>query len=74
MLGALSFNGQRCTAIKLIFAHAAVVDRLVHSLSGAIDKLAVGLPWQAGVKITPLAEPGKPAFLKGLIDDALSKG
>jgi glyceraldehyde-3-phosphate dehydrogenase (NADP+) len=36
--------------------------------------LKVGLPWEEGVKITPLPEPSKPAYLESLIDDAVSKG
>jgi hypothetical protein len=27
----------------------------------------MGLPWQAGVKITPLPEEGKPGYLQELI-------
>ena len=36
--------------------------------------LQQGLPWEAGVKITPLPEPKKPAYLQELLADALSKG
>jgi glyceraldehyde-3-phosphate dehydrogenase (NADP+) len=32
------------------------------------------MPWDYGVQLTPLPEPGKSAFLKGLIDDALEHG
>ncbi|MEP0302623.1 MAG: aldehyde dehydrogenase family protein, partial [Maribacter dokdonensis] len=31
-------------------------------------------PWEDGVKLTPLPEPDKAAYIQGLIDDALSKG
>ncbi|HEX8705338.1 MAG TPA: aldehyde dehydrogenase family protein, partial [Myxococcaceae bacterium] len=37
-------------------------------------KLKPGLPWEPGVSLTPLPEPGKPAYLKGLVDDALQQG
>lgn len=39
VLGALSFNGQRCTAIKLIFAHDSIADALVARLAASIDKV-----------------------------------
>merc|ERR1719164_66208 len=36
--------------------------------------MKLALPWEEGVKLTPLPEPNKPAYLKELIDDACSKG
>lgn len=74
VLGALSFNGQRCTALKIIFVHKKQVDQFVKDLSEEIAKLKFGMPWEAGVSLTPLPEPQKPAYLKELIDDASAKG
>jgi acyl-CoA reductase-like NAD-dependent aldehyde dehydrogenase len=74
VLGSLSFNGQRCTALKIIFVHKKHVDQFVKELSAEIAKLKFGMPWQAGVSLTPLPEPQKPAYLQELIDDAVSKG
>lgn len=72
--GALSFNGQRCTAIKLIFVHEAVADAFVDRLAAAVDALRAGMPWEPGVALTPLPEPGKPAHLASLVDDAVALG
>jgi len=72
--GALSYNGQRCTAIKLIFVHADVAEAFVERLAAAVDALPAGMPWDPGVKLTPLPEPGKPARLREFIDDALGHG
>ncbi|GAB3909171.1 NADP-dependent glyceraldehyde-3-phosphate dehydrogenase [Mucilaginibacter boryungensis] len=74
ILGALSFNGQRCTAIKIIFVHKAVADEFNQLLSEAVSKLQPGLPWNKGVNLTPVTEPGKPAYLKECIDDAIAHG
>ena len=71
--GALSFNGQRCTAIKLILAHADIAEEFVTRLAAAVDALAAGMPWEK-VTLTPLPEPGKPAHLRALVDDALAGG
>ena len=73
LIGALSFNGQRCTAIKLIFVQRTIADAFVARLSDAISKLRGGMPWEDGVALTPLPEPGKPAFLSGYIEDATSR-
>ncbi|KAJ8603089.1 hypothetical protein CTAYLR_006660 [Chrysophaeum taylorii] len=72
--GALSFNGQRCTAIKLIMVHEDVADPLTAKLADAIEALKRGLPWDEGVKITPLPETAKPAYLAEVVDDATTKG
>jgi glyceraldehyde-3-phosphate dehydrogenase (NADP+) len=74
ILGALSFNGQRCTALKLIFVQKEVAAEFTEKLSAAVAALKPGLPWENGVRITPLPEDNKPAYLKDCIDDAVSKG
>lgn len=74
VLGALSYNGQRCTAIKIIFVHKSVADAFCARLSDAVGQLQVGMPWEEGVKITPLPEDGKPAWLKRLVDEAVAGG
>ena len=72
--GALSFNGQRCTALKIFFVHESVADSFVERLSHRVDSLKNGLPWEDGVAITPLPEAGKTTYLRELIDDALVQG
>jgi glyceraldehyde-3-phosphate dehydrogenase (NADP+) len=72
--GALSFNGQRCTAIKVVFVHRSIADAFVSALSSAVDALPAGMPWDPGVQLTPLPEPGKPALLSALVADAVSQG
>src|SRR5258708_28362550 len=74
ILGSLSFNGQRCTAIKIIYVHKDVADEFLKLLSEAIPKLPFGLPWDKDVKLTPLPEPHKPDFLKETIADAIALG
>ncbi|GAA4787950.1 NADP-dependent glyceraldehyde-3-phosphate dehydrogenase [Olivibacter ginsenosidimutans] len=74
ILGALSFNGQRCTAIKIVFVHKAIADDFLKQLSVAVAQLKFGMPWVQGVSLTPLPEPGKPEYLKTCIDDAISHG
>lgn len=74
VLGSLSFNGQRCTALKIIFVHRSLADEFLKELSEAVAKLKFGMPWQEGVSLTPLPEPHKPAYLKECLDDAVAKG
>ncbi|MNK25531.1 NADP-dependent glyceraldehyde-3-phosphate dehydrogenase [compost metagenome] len=74
ILGSLSFNGQRCTALKLIFVQKDVAEEFTKKLTEAVSALKPGLPWEKDVKITPLPEVNKPPYLKECIDDALEKG
>ena len=57
VLGALSYNGQRCTALKMLFVHRDITDAFIASLCDAVDKLKSGMPWEDKVWITPLPEP-----------------
>jgi len=72
--GSVSFNGQRCTALKILYVHEHVLDEFNKRFAKALDALKFGNPWEEGVKLTPLPEPGKPAYIQELIDDAIKKG
>ncbi|NOT74770.1 MAG: NADP-dependent glyceraldehyde-3-phosphate dehydrogenase [Cyclobacteriaceae bacterium] len=74
LMGTLSFNGQRCTALKILFVHKTIVDVFIKRLNEGIAKLKPGMPWDAGVGLTPVPEPGKVDYLKGLVDDAVKLG
>jgi len=72
--GTLSFNGQRCTALKVIYVHEDIKTEFLKRFAKRVDSLKFGNPWDDGVKLTPLPEPGKPAYIQELIDDAVQKG
>lgn len=74
VLGSLSFNGQRCTALKIVFVHKSIVDKFLQKLSAEVSKLKFGMPWEKGVSLTPLPEPHKPAYLRECIEDAKKHG
>jgi glyceraldehyde-3-phosphate dehydrogenase (NADP+) len=84
---ALSFNGQRCTSLKLFFipkGHGAEFSKL---MADRIDSMHVGLPWQTWghedgqndskptfSHFTPLPNKNRTDLMRRLIDDAVSKG
>ncbi len=72
--GSLSFNGQRCTALKIIFVHQSVADDFLKKFNAAVSRLKPGMPWEPGVALTPLPEPGKTEFLNKLVADARQHG
>ena len=74
LLGALSFNGQRCTALKMLLVHRSIVDQFIARFTEELGKLKAGMPWDKGVSITPLPEFGKVEHMARLVEDAKEKG
>jgi glyceraldehyde-3-phosphate dehydrogenase (NADP+) len=74
LLGTLSFNGQRCTALKMLIVHQSVVEPFLRRFIEELGKLKVGMPWEKGVSITPLPEPGKVDYMTQLVEDAKAQG
>jgi glyceraldehyde-3-phosphate dehydrogenase (NADP+) len=72
--GSLSYNGQRCTALKIIFVHESIVDEFNKRYIERLGKLKAGMPWEPGVMLTPLPETHKPQYLHDVIKDAEAKG
>ena len=74
VLGCLSFNGQRCTAIKILFVEAGIADAFLERFAAAVNALSFGMPWRKGVFVTPVAEKGKTDYLRELVSDAVAHG
>ena len=72
--GSLSYNGQRCTALKIIYVHEKIRDNFIKKFSKEVDNLKYGNPWEPDVMLTPLPEPNKPKYINSLVQDALKKG
>ena len=74
VLGSLSFNGQRCTALKILFVQEEIAPAFLAKFSAAVSALKVGMPWENGVQITPLPEQNKTTYMTEYIQDALAHG
>ena len=74
LLGSLSFNGQRCTALKMLIVHRSIVDKFLARYTEELTKLKTGMPWDKGVTLTPLPELGKVEHMTRLVADAKEKG
>jgi glyceraldehyde-3-phosphate dehydrogenase (NADP+) len=72
--GSLSFNGQRCTALKILLVHRSILNDFLVKFNAEVKKLKPGMPWEAGVSLTPLPEPGKVEYLLELVEDAKRNG
>jgi glyceraldehyde-3-phosphate dehydrogenase (NADP+) len=74
LTGSLSFNGQRCTALKIVWVHRSIADEFLSQFSDAVAGLKYGMPWEKGVSLTPLPEPNKIDYLNACIADARAHG
>jgi glyceraldehyde-3-phosphate dehydrogenase (NADP+) len=79
VLGSLSYNGQRCTALKILFVPRSNADVFVKKFVDKVNALKVGLSWQKHEngtysQITPLPNPERVKYMQQLIEDAVSKG
>jgi glyceraldehyde-3-phosphate dehydrogenase (NADP+) len=74
LAGSLGFNGQRCTALKIIFVHRSLAKEFTAAFAQAVQGLRLGMPWVDGVSITPLPEENKTQAMNELLDDALAQG
>jgi glyceraldehyde-3-phosphate dehydrogenase (NADP+) len=72
--GALTFNGQRCTALKILFVHRSIADRFVARVVDAVNALRTGMPFEDGVALTPLPALESVAKMSALVEDAVARG
>ena len=59
--------------IKIIFVHRSLADEFAQRFAAKVGQLKVGMPWDEGVSITPLAEQGRPEWFKSLVDEAVAR-
>lgn len=72
--GSLSFNGQRCTALKILFVHRSIAPHFIEAFTKKVDSLPFGLPWEKGAMITPLPDRHKHEQLTNYTKDAIKRG
>jgi glyceraldehyde-3-phosphate dehydrogenase (NADP+) len=74
VLGSLSFNGQRCTALKILYVQESIAEEFNKRFTAKVDELKYGNPWDESVFLTPLPEVEKPQYIQDLINDAIANG
>lgn len=74
LTGSLSYNGQRCTALKILFVHKSIADRFVEKFTSELSQMICGMPWQDKVQITPLPNEEHCDYMEELVADATAKG
>ncbi len=47
--GALSYNGQRCTALKIVFVPRGHGADIANAIAKRVEQLFVGMPWETSL-------------------------
>lgn len=71
--GGLSYNGQRCTAIKRVFVTTQNHNKLVELVVEKVKNLTVGDPFENKF-ITPLISVSSANYVMDLVNEAINKG
>lgn len=71
--GSLSFNGQRCTALKTVFVPRDLADDFTKKYVAGVESMKLGMPYDESADITPVPVGNIP-YYQDLVTDAVSKG
>ncbi|MBD3764998.1 MAG: bifunctional proline dehydrogenase/L-glutamate gamma-semialdehyde dehydrogenase PutA [Rhodobacterales bacterium] len=56
LASAFQSAGQRCSALRCLYVQEEVADPVLHMLTGAMDQLALGDPWQLATDLGPVID------------------
>jgi RHH-type proline utilization regulon transcriptional repressor/proline dehydrogenase/delta 1-pyrroline-5-carboxylate dehydrogenase len=56
MMSAFQSAGQRCSALRMLYIQDDIADTVLNMLSGAMDELNIGDPWQLTTDIGPVID------------------
>ena len=71
--GGFSYSGQRCTAVKIVFAVESIAEELLTKMKAKMANLTVGHP-ENNCDITAVIHRKSADYIEGLVMDAKVKG
>lgn len=71
--GGFSYSGQRCTAVKIVFATHEIADVLLEKVLNKLKKLKIGHP-EDNADITAVINKKSADYIESLVKDAEAKG
>jgi aldehyde dehydrogenase (NAD+) len=74
LFGGVGTAGQRCTSVRRIFAHEAVIERLIEQLKEAYAQVRIGDPLQQGTLMGPLINERAVEIYRTVIRRVASEG
>jgi RHH-type proline utilization regulon transcriptional repressor/proline dehydrogenase/delta 1-pyrroline-5-carboxylate dehydrogenase len=66
--------GQRCSALRMLYLQEDVADGILRMLTGAMDELALGNPWDAATDIGPVISAAARDGIEAHVAQAKAEG
>ncbi|MCB1340289.1 MAG: aldehyde dehydrogenase family protein, partial [Pseudooceanicola sp.] len=66
--------GQRCSALRCLYLQEDIAEDVLKMLTGAMDTLRLGDPWEHATDIGPVIDAGAQAGIRAHIDTARHEG
>jgi RHH-type transcriptional regulator, proline utilization regulon repressor / proline dehydrogenase / delta 1-pyrroline-5-carboxylate dehydrogenase len=74
LASAFQSAGQRCSALRCLYVQDDVADHLTAMLTGAMDELRLGDPWDIATDTGPVIDGAAAADLRAYVDQARRAG
>ena len=74
LASAFQSAGQRCSALRCLYLQQDIAEPVLQMLSGALDDLALGDPWDLATDIGPVIDAESAASIRAHIEQARSEG
>ncbi|KFC66940.1 Delta-1-pyrroline-5-carboxylate dehydrogenase [Devosia sp. LC5] len=68
LASAFQSAGQRCSALRILYIQEDVADRTIEMLTGAMDELTLGNPWDLANDIGPVIDEAARSKIQAYID------
>ena len=62
--------GQRCSALRVLYLQEEIADTVMTMLSGAMDELSVGNPWQLSTDVGPVIDTAAQTKINNHVEEA----
>ena len=66
--------GQRCSALRCLYVQDVMADGVLEMLSGAMDAIAAGDPWDLSTDVGPVIDAGAAAAISAHVEAARAEG
>jgi aldehyde dehydrogenase (NAD+) len=74
VFAAVGTTGQRCTTLRRLFVHEAIIEDFVTALVAVYRGLSIGKPWEDGVLVGPLINATARERMASALADARAQG
>ena len=72
--GAFAYSGQRCTALRRLVVHEAILDAVIDRILVAVASLVIGDPWSEATVIGPLIDQEATVRVSAVVAEAQREG